>query len=50
MLENGAIVIDEYMHTSEKDVFAAGDSCAVIYNPTQVPTFPWPPTPLEWVQ
>lgn len=35
MLDNGAIVIDEYMHTSEKDVFAAGDSCAVIYNPTQ---------------
>lgn len=34
MLDNGAIVIDEYMRTSNKDVFAAGDSCAVIYNPT----------------
>lgn len=34
MLPNGAIIIDEYMHTSEKDIFAAGDSCAVIYNPT----------------
>jgi NADPH-dependent 2,4-dienoyl-CoA reductase/sulfur reductase-like enzyme len=34
MLENGAIVIDEYMNTSNPDVFAAGDSCAVIYNPT----------------
>lgn len=34
MLGNGAIIIDEYMHTSAKDVFAAGDSCAVIYNPT----------------
>lgn len=34
MLPNGAIVIDEYMHTSHPDVFAAGDSCAVIYNPT----------------
>lgn len=34
MLDNGAILIDEYMHTSHPDVFAAGDSCAVIYNPT----------------
>lgn len=34
MLPSGAIIIDEYMHTSHKDVFAAGDSCAVIYNPT----------------
>ena len=34
MLPNGAIVIDEYMHTSHPDIFAAGDSCAVIYNPT----------------
>ncbi|WP_129409158.1 FAD-dependent oxidoreductase [Marinitoga lauensis] len=33
MLENGAIIVDEYMKTSEKDVFAAGDSCAVYYNP-----------------
>lgn len=34
MLGNGAIIIDEYMRTSNKDVFAAGDSCAVIFNPT----------------
>lgn len=34
MLPNGAIIIDEHMHTSHPDVFAAGDSCAVIYNPT----------------
>lgn len=34
MLDNGAIVIDQYMNTSHPDVFAAGDSCAVIYNPT----------------
>lgn len=34
MLDNGAIVIDEYMRTSREGVFAAGDSCAVIYNPT----------------
>jgi NADPH-dependent 2,4-dienoyl-CoA reductase/sulfur reductase-like enzyme len=33
MLENGAIKIDEYMRTSENDVFAAGDCCTVIYNP-----------------
>lgn len=34
MLKNGAIVVDEYMRTSKKDVYAAGDSCAVRYNPT----------------
>lgn len=34
MLDNGAIIIDEYMRTSNKDVFAAGDNCAVLYNPT----------------
>lgn len=34
LLENGAIVVDEYMRTSDKDVLAAGDSCAVLYNPT----------------
>ncbi|WP_099518615.1 FAD-dependent oxidoreductase [Paenibacillus sp. BIHB 4019] len=34
MLPNGAIIVDEYMRTSKPDVFAAGDSCAVMYNPT----------------
>lgn len=34
MLNNGAILVDEYMQTSCKDVFAAGDCCAVLYNPT----------------
>jgi NADPH-dependent 2,4-dienoyl-CoA reductase/sulfur reductase-like enzyme len=34
MLNNGAIIVDEYMRTSKKDVYAAGDSCAIIYNPT----------------
>jgi len=34
MLPNGALLVDQYMQTSVKDVFAAGDSCAVIYNPT----------------
>ncbi len=34
MLANGAILVDEYMRTSCTDVFAAGDCCAVVYNPT----------------
>ncbi len=34
MLPNGAIIVDEYMQTSKKDIFAAGDCCASIYNPT----------------
>lgn len=34
MLPNGAIIVDEYMRTSKEDVFAAGDSCALKYNPT----------------
>ena len=33
MLPNGAILVDEYMRTSNPDIFAAGDSCAVHYNP-----------------
>ncbi|KFI57862.1 NAD(P)/FAD-dependent oxidoreductase [Bifidobacterium gallicum] len=33
-LPNGAIVTDEYMRASNPDVFAAGDSAAVFYNPT----------------
>ncbi len=35
MLGNGAILVDEYMRTSTPDVYAAGDSCAVFYNPTK---------------
>lgn len=34
MLPNGAILVDAYMRTSKEHVFAAGDSCAVLYNPT----------------
>lgn len=34
MLKNGAIITNEYMETSKKDVFAAGDASAVFYNPT----------------
>ncbi|ACL76811.1 FAD-dependent oxidoreductase [Ruminiclostridium cellulolyticum] len=36
MLPNGAIIVDEYMQTSGKDIFAAGDCCASIYNPAGV--------------
>ncbi|MGR3741908.1 FAD-dependent oxidoreductase [Companilactobacillus sp. DQM5] len=35
MIDNGAIIVDKYMHTSRPDVFAAGDSATVFYNPTQ---------------
>jgi len=34
MLPNGAIVIDEFMQTSQPDVFAAGDCCAIHLNPS----------------
>lgn len=34
MLPNGAIVVDSHMQTSKEDVFAAGDCCSVLYNPT----------------
>lgn len=33
-LPNGAIKVDAYMRTSNPDVMAAGDCCAVFYNPT----------------
>ncbi|MDQ0857425.1 FAD-dependent oxidoreductase [Bacillus sp. V2I10] len=34
MLDNGALIVNEYMQTSNEDIFAAGDSCAILYNPT----------------
>ncbi|SER94325.1 FAD-dependent oxidoreductase [Salisediminibacterium halotolerans] len=34
MLESGAIKVDDYMRTSNPNIFAAGDCCAVRYNPT----------------
>lgn len=34
-LPNGAILIDEYMRTSQKDVFAGGDCCVVHFNPAE---------------
>jgi NADPH-dependent 2,4-dienoyl-CoA reductase/sulfur reductase-like enzyme len=34
MLSNGAIEVNEYMQTSNPDIFAAGDSTVVHYNPS----------------
>ena len=34
MAQNGAIITDDYMRSSNPDIFAAGDSAAVHYNPT----------------
>jgi len=39
MMPNGAILVNKYMETSVKDVFAAGDSCAIQYNPTNKPGY-----------
>lgn len=38
-LDNGAIVVNPYMQTSVEDVYAAGDCCAVSYNPTKEPSY-----------
>src|SRR5699024_7235338 len=35
VLPNGAIKVNEYMQTSNPDIYAAGDNVAVHYNPTQ---------------
>lgn len=35
MLNNGAIITNEYMQTSNPNIFAAGDATTVNYNPTQ---------------
>lgn len=34
MMPNGALLVNDYMQTSQPDVYAAGDSVAVHYNPT----------------
>lgn len=33
MLPNGAIMVNDYMQTSQEDIYAAGDNVAVHYNP-----------------
>jgi NADPH-dependent 2,4-dienoyl-CoA reductase/sulfur reductase-like enzyme len=35
MLPNGALIVNEYMQTSHPDIYGAGDSCAVYYNPAR---------------
>ncbi|WP_334329807.1 FAD-dependent oxidoreductase [Companilactobacillus sp. HBUAS59699] len=35
MAENGAIIVDDYMHTSNPDILAAGDASVIHYNPTK---------------
>lgn len=39
LLPSGAIIVDEYMRTSNPDIFAAGDSTVVHYNPTDSPSY-----------
>ena len=39
MLPNGAIKVDEYMRTSDRDVMAAGDCCSVYSNPLRTYRF-----------
>ncbi|GAF13311.1 NADH dehydrogenase [Bacillus sp. JCM 19046] len=34
-LENGAIIVNQYMQSSIPDIFSAGDSCAVFHNSSQ---------------
>jgi NADPH-dependent 2,4-dienoyl-CoA reductase/sulfur reductase-like enzyme len=39
MLPNGAIIVDEYMKTSNPDILAAGDSAVVHYNPSSTTNY-----------
>lgn len=39
MLPNGAIQVNDYMQTSDSDIFAAGDSTVVHYNPTHTDNY-----------
>lgn len=34
MMDNGAIIVDPYMHTSDPDILAAGDDAMIHFNPT----------------
>lgn len=39
MLPNGAIKVNEYMQTSQPEIFAAGDSTVVHYNPSKTDNY-----------
>ncbi|MCK8607167.1 FAD-dependent oxidoreductase [Apilactobacillus ozensis] len=39
MMPNGAIITNEYMQSSDPDIFGAGDSVAVHYNPTDTSAY-----------
>lgn len=34
IMDDGSVIVDEFMRTSNKDVMAAGDVAALLYNPT----------------
>ncbi|NLR10465.1 MULTISPECIES: FAD-dependent oxidoreductase [Lactobacillaceae] len=39
MAKNGAILTDDYMHSSNPDILAAGDNAVIHYNPTQTAAY-----------
>ncbi|WP_262343205.1 FAD-dependent oxidoreductase, partial [Lactiplantibacillus plantarum] len=39
MDRHGAILINDYVQTSDPDIYAAGDACVVNYNPTGQPAY-----------
>ncbi|MFC6181702.1 FAD-dependent oxidoreductase [Lactiplantibacillus daowaiensis] len=39
MDKHGAIIINDYVQTSNPDIYAAGDSCVVNFNPTGKPAY-----------
>ncbi len=39
MDRRGAIIINEYVQTSDPDIYAAGDACTVNFNPTGKPAY-----------
>ncbi|AVK61430.1 NADH oxidase [Lactobacillus sp. CBA3605] len=39
MDRHGALIINDYVQTSDPDIYAAGDACVVNYNPTGKPAY-----------
>ncbi|WP_125568147.1 FAD-dependent oxidoreductase [Companilactobacillus insicii] len=39
MDERNALIINEYVQTSDPDIYSAGDACAVNFNPTKKPLY-----------